>query len=340
MYSDLQWAIHRLYLDDYFQCTVSPMEIKYKPTGQKILFRGFDDPLKITSISVDKGVLCFVWIEEAYELQNEDDFNKLDLSIRGEVPDGYFKQITLTFNPWSDTHWLKRRFFDVQKDNIFAKTTTWECNEWLDEADREIFLDMKANNPDRYRVEGLGDWGITEGQIFKNLEIREISDEEIAQFDEIYNGVDWGTSPDPYAFVRCALEKDVLYIFDEYTVKNASNKSTAEWIIAHGYDDRIITCDRNEKKSVNDYKDLGLPARAAQKGPGSREYSYKWLTSLKKIVIDPVRCKVGTGEFSAYHHEKDKQGNFIPGYPDGEDHVIDATRYALEDKWKRRGNVA
>ena len=131
VYSDLKWAIHRLGLDAFFECTVSPMQIVRKSTGQKILFRGLDDGLKITSISVDYGVLCFVWIEEAYEISNEDDFNKLDMSIRGEVPDGYFKQITLTFNPWSATSWLKPRFFDVKDDDIFTKTTTWKQNEWL-----------------------------------------------------------------------------------------------------------------------------------------------------------------------------------------------------------------
>lgn len=131
MYSDLKWAIHRFGLDSYFDCTVSPLQIVRRSTGQKILFRGLDDGLKITSISVDYGVLCFVWIEEAFEV-NEDDFNKLDMSIRGEVPEGYFKQITLTFNPWSATSWLKKRFFDNLDDDIFTKTTTWQCNEWLD----------------------------------------------------------------------------------------------------------------------------------------------------------------------------------------------------------------
>lgn len=145
-------------MDDDWICTVSPMQFVNVFTGQKILFRGLDDGLKITSISVDYGVLCFVWIEEAYEITNEDDFNKLDMSIRGEVPDGYFKQITLTFNPWSATSWLKARFFDTPDEDVFVKTTTWQCNEWLDEADRNIFLKMKQNNPRRYRIEGDGEY--------------------------------------------------------------------------------------------------------------------------------------------------------------------------------------
>lgn len=166
-FADLQWAIHRLHLDDYFDCSVSPMQIVRKNTKQKILFRGLDDGLKVTSISVPKGVLCWVWVEEAYEIE-EADFNKLDMSIRGAVPDGYFKQITLTFNPWSEC-WLKTRFFDVESDNILAMTTTWQCNEWIDEADKRLFLEMQVKEPDRYRVEGAGEWGVVGDVYFKEF---------------------------------------------------------------------------------------------------------------------------------------------------------------------------
>lgn len=155
IYADTKWAIHQLGLDEHFKFTASPMEITYIPTGQKILFRGLDDGLKITSITVDKGVLNFVDIEEAYEI-SEDDFNKLDMSIRGELPEGYFKQITLIFNPWSANSWLKSRFFDIEDENIFTKTTTFECNEWLDDADRNIFALMQKQNPRRYNIEGMG----------------------------------------------------------------------------------------------------------------------------------------------------------------------------------------
>ena len=171
IYADTLWAIQQLGLEDYFKATSSPLEITYIPTGQKILFRGLDDGLKITSITVSYGVLNFVDIEEAYEI-SEDDFNKLDMSIRGELPAGYFKQLTLIFNPWSATSWLKSRFFDVQEENIFTKTTTWRCNEWLDDADRKIFELMKKQNPRRYRIEGDGEWGIAEGLIYTNFEQR------------------------------------------------------------------------------------------------------------------------------------------------------------------------
>ena len=167
-YTELKWAIHRLGVAKKWKCTQSPLEMTYKPTGQKIYFRGLDDTLKLTSITVEKGYLCWAWIEEAYQVANEKDFDMLDESIRGAIPPetGLYKQITLTFNPWSRTHWIKKRFFDCEPDaDILAMTTNYTCNEWLDEADLRKFERMKKENPERYKVAGLGDWGI-DGLIF------------------------------------------------------------------------------------------------------------------------------------------------------------------------------
>jgi len=218
VFSDLKWAIHRLQMDEDWICTVSPMQFTNVFTGQKILFRGLDDGLKITSISVDKDVLCWVWIEEAYKITNEDDFNKLDLSIRGEIPEGYFKQITLTFDPWSAISWLKARFFDKPDEDVFVKTTTWECNEWLDEADRAIFLKMRKNNPRRYRIEREGEWGIAEGLIYTNVIYETFDANEIRRINGIESafGLDFGYT-DPNAFI-CALVDNAamrIYIFDD-----------------------------------------------------------------------------------------------------------------------------
>ena len=167
-FSDLKWAINRLGVQDYWSVKESPLEIIYIPTGQKILFRGLDDPLKVTSITVETGNLCWAWIEEAYEINKEQDFNMLDESIRGTVEEPLYKQITLTFNPWNELHWLKKRFFDVEDENIMAKTTNYMCNEWLDDSDKKLFEDMKKNNPRRYQVAGLGNWGIVEGLVYEN----------------------------------------------------------------------------------------------------------------------------------------------------------------------------
>ena len=169
-YADLKWATYRLGVSHLWDFTTSPLYAIYNPTGQRIFFRGLDDPMKITSISVPQGYLCWCWIEEAYEIDKEEDFDMLDESIRGNIPAPLFKQITLTFNPWSSTHWMKKRFFDVQgDDNILAKTTNYLCNEWLDESDRQKFEDMKERNPKRYKVAGLGDWGIDGGQVFEEF---------------------------------------------------------------------------------------------------------------------------------------------------------------------------
>lgn len=162
-YTELKWAINRLGVAHKWRCKESPLEMTYKPTGQKIYFRGLDDPLKLTSITVEHGYLCFVWVEEAYQIVNEKDFDTLNESIRGYIPPetGLFKQITLTFNPWSRTHWLKKRFFDCEPDDdILAMTTNYMCNEWLDDADRKVFERMKVENPERYKTAGLGDWGM------------------------------------------------------------------------------------------------------------------------------------------------------------------------------------
>ena len=162
-FTELKWAINRIGVADRWEIKESPLEMTYTNSDgkkQKIYFRGLDDSLKITSITVEHGVLCWMWIEEAYEIMNETDFDMLDESIRGEVPEGLFKQITLTFNPWNEKHWMKKRFFDAEDNpDILAKTTNYQCNEWLDEADLRVFEQMKKNNPRRYKVAGLGDWG-------------------------------------------------------------------------------------------------------------------------------------------------------------------------------------
>jgi len=165
-FAQLKWSAKRLGVFDKWKFTESPLECKYIPTGQKILFRGFDDVLKLTSITVDTGVLCWVWLEETFEIDEEKDFNTLDESIRGEMPEGLWKQLTLTFNPWVQSHWTKDRFFDKEDPEAFTSTTTFRCNEWLDDADRKLIEDIEFSNPERYKVVGLGEYGIPGGQYF------------------------------------------------------------------------------------------------------------------------------------------------------------------------------
>lgn len=329
VFSDLNWAIHKFGLDDYFESTVSPMQIVRKSTGQKILFRGLDDGQKVTSISVDKGVLCWVWIEEAFEITNEADFDKLDMSIRGEVPEGYFKQITITFNPWSATSWLKARFFDVTDDDIFTKTTTWECNEWLDASDRNLFLKMKVNNPRRYRIEGDGDWGIAEGLIYEKVRFESFDIDKIRAISGIKSafGLDFGFT-DPNAFVCMLIDNTAkkIYVFDEWYKTGVTNKIIAQAIKDKGYGGQRIICDCAEPKSIAELQEEDINAEASRKGKDSVNHGIQLIQNYE-IVVHDINCPEFKTEILNYCWAKDKNGK-PTDKPDHEfSHGMDAMRY-------------
>ena len=331
VYSDLKWAIHKLGLDRQFECTVSPMQITRISTGQKILFRGLDDGLKITSISVDKGYLCWVWIEEAYEISNEDDFNKLDMSIRGEVPDGYFKQITMTFNPWSATSWLKPRFFDVEDDDIFTKTTTWKCNEWLDDADRNIFLKMQVNNPRRYRIEGDGEWGIAEGLIYEKVRFEDFDIDAIRAIPGIKSafGLDFGFT-DPNAFTCFLIDNTAMkiYVFDEWYRTGVTNRIIAQAIKDKGYGGQKIICDSAEPKSIAELQEEGINAEGSRKGKDSVNHGIQLIQNYE-IIVHERNCPEFKKEIQNYCWAKDKDGK-PTDKPDHEfSHGMDSMRYAV-----------
>lgn len=332
-FAQLKWAIHRLGVDDYWQATNSPLELIYRPTGQKILFRGLDDPLKVTSISVDKGIICFLWIEEAYEVMKEEDFDMLDESIRGEVPDGLFKQITLTLNPWNDRHWIKGRFFDVKDDDILAITTNYMCNEWLDDSDLKVFEKMKANNPKRYRVAGLGEWGSVDGLIYENVEERAFDIDKIRGKKGIESafGLDFGYTNDPSAFF-CGLidlKESVIYVFDEFYEKGMSNKKIYEKITELGYRKERIVADGAEPKSIDELKDLGLwGIVGSKKGKDSVNNGIQFIQNFK-IIVHP-RCVNFLTEIYNYQWDKDKFGRSINIPAHDFSHMMDAMRYAVE----------
>ncbi|MFC2476108.1 MAG: PBSX family phage terminase large subunit [Catonella sp.] len=329
VFSDLKWAIHKLHLDDYFECTVSPMQIVRKSTGQKILFRGLDDGLKITSISVDYGVLCWVWIEEAFEITNEADFDKLDMSIRGEVPEGYFKQITITFNPWSATSWLKARFFDVVDDDVFTKTTTWECNEWLDEADRNIFIKMKVNNPRRYKIEGDGEWGIAEGLIYEKVRFENFDIDSIRAIKGIKAafGLDFGFT-DPNAFVCMLIDNTErkIYVFDEWYKTGVTNKIIAQAIKDKGYGGQKIICDCAEPKSIAELREDSINAESSRKGKDSVNHGIQLIQNYE-IVVHEKNCPEFKIEVQNYCWAKDKDGKPTDKPDHDFSHGMDAMRY-------------
>lgn len=215
-FAQLRWAIERLGVPAWWKARVSPLELEYLPTGQRILFRGMDDPLKVTSITVKHGILCWSWLEEAYEV-DEDSFNRIDESLRGQLPKGYYVQWLISFNPWSSSSWLKARFFDVPHDNVLAMTTTYECNEWLSDTDRAMFEDMKRTDPERYKVAGEGEWGIEAGQFFK--EWREskhvIEPFKVPDGWMRFRSMDWGSAR-PYACLWWAVDYDgSMYCYRE-----------------------------------------------------------------------------------------------------------------------------
>ena len=332
-FSDLKWAINRLGVQDYWSVKESPLEIIYIPTGQKILFRGLDDPLKVTSITVETGNLCWAWIEEAYEINKEQDFNMLDESIRGTVEEPLYKQITLTFNPWNERHWLKKRFFDVEDENIMAKTTNYMCNEWLDDSDKKLFEDMKKNNPRRYQVAGLGNWGIVEGLVYENWEEKEFDVNEISKRKGVKSafGLDFGYTNDPSAFF-CGLidvANKKIYVFDEIYRNAMKNREIAEEIIRKGYGKEKIVADSQEPKSIDELYDLGLKGiRKSRKGKDSINNGVQYIQDYK-IIIHP-RCVNFITEISNYMWDKDKFDNPINKPVDDFNHLMDAMRYALE----------
>lgn len=332
-YTELKWAIHRYGVDSLFDCKLSPLEITYKPTGQKIYFRGLDDPLKITSITVDVGCLCWCWIEEAYEISDENDFNMIDESIRGVTPEGLFKQITITFNPWNEGHWLKKRFFDSEDENVLAKTTNYMCNEWLDEADIRVFEDMKKNNPKRYDVAGLGNWGVSEGLVYENWQEKVFSKDEVAGMEGVVSafGLDFGYTNDPTALF-CGLvdvNNKVIYVFDEMYEKAMSNEKIAKKIIDMGYGKEKITADSAEPKSIDRLRELGVRnVQSARKGRDSVNNGIDYVQGFS-IIVHP-KCSNFVREIGLYRWDKDKEGRSINKPVDDNNHLMDAMRYALE----------
>ena len=331
-FTDLKWALDRIGVLRDWNITLSPLEMTRKSTGQKILFRGLDDVLKITSITVEKGVLCWAWLEEAYEVMKEDDFNILDESIRGECPAPLFKQWTITFNPWNERHWLKKRFFDNPDEDTLALTTNYMCNEWLDAADIKVFEDMKKRNPRRYAVAGLGGWGIADGLVYENWKEENFDVDEITKRNDLIScfGLDFGYTNDPSTLFCGLLDQGNkrLYVFDEMYGKGMSNKKIADTVKEMGYGKERITADSAEPKSIDELKSLGLRVKAAMKGKDSVKNGIQWIQDLE-IIIHP-RCVNFITEISNYTWDKDKFGTMLNVPIDDFNHLMDAMRYALE----------
>lgn len=351
-FAQLKIAIKRLKVSHLWKCTTSPMEMTYLPTGQKIIFRGLDDPLKITSVTVEVGYLCWAWFEEMYQVVNEADFNKIDMSIRGAVPKHLFKQITCIFNPWSETHWLNDRFFKggvedrnslitkglvIHKntDDVLAMTTNFRANEFLDEADLNVFRTMELENPKRFEVEGNGNWGICEGTVFYRWEIREFDVNELIKSGrfETCLGLDFGYTNDPTAFVASLVdvENKEIYVFDEHYEKGMFNEDIVKMIEYKGFAKSKITADSAEEKSIKWMKRNGLPRiRSSVKGPDSIIYGIQYLQGYKVYILP--KCKNFIVEIKNYIWDTDKKTGKALNKPiDDYNHLLDAWRYSIEE---------
>lgn len=331
-FAQLKWAMRQLKVERYFKCSVSPLEITYIPTGQKILFRGLDDPLKVTSITVEVGALCRLWIEEAYEIMSEDAFNRLDESIRGQLPNGMYHQVVLTFNPWSDRHWLKKRFFDEPSENVLALTTNYMCNEFLGESDLALFEEMKKN-PKRYKVAGLGEWGVVDGLVYENWKEQDFSIDEVRKLPGVKAifGLDFGYTTDPTALFCGVVDvaERRLYVFDELYERALTNRAIAERVQRLGYAKEAIIADCAEPKSITELREFGLTrARASKKGADSILNGVQRIQDYE-IIVHP-RCVNFLTEISQYQWEKDRFGKYTGKPEDDNNHLMDAMRYAFE----------
>ena len=335
-FTELKWAMKRLQVEHLWQVKESPLEMTCIPTGQKIYFRGLDDPLKITSIATEVGVLCWMWIEEAYEITSEEDFDTLAESMLGDCPEHLFKQITLTFNPWNEKIWIKKRFFDVDDPDVLAITTNYLCNEWLSEADKKVFEKMKEKNPRRYNVAGLGNWGVVDGLVYENWKEQTFTLKDIGDCKTAV-GLDFGYTNDPTAFFVgfIDLENKRLWVWDEFSKKGMSNRNIFDEITTMGYGKERITADSAEPKSIDELKGYGLRINGAKKGKDSINYGIQFIQGFE-IIIHP-RCVNFITEISNYTWAVDKFNKKLNQPIDDFNHLMDAMRYAIEQYIKGKG---
>jgi PBSX family phage terminase large subunit len=340
VYAQYIWAIGELGMAAYWEAKVSPMELIYKPTGQKIMFRGADDPMKIKSIKVPFGYIAVTHFEEKDQFAGRAEIrNILQSTMRGGSVFWNFE----SYNPpISRDNWANKDSLEERADRLCHKSTYLQAPpEWLGEQFLAEAEHLKETDERAYQHEYLGIPVGTGGNVFENLELREITDEEMSHFDQIYQGVDYGWFPDPFAFIRLHYDRarETIYLMDEIYQNKLTNEASGNIIIQRGYKDAYITCDSAEPKSVADYRAMGLPAKASVKGPGSVDYGMKWL-QRRKIVIDRKRTPNAYNEFVNYEYERNKDGDIISGYPDANNHLIDATRYALERISRQMGVIA
>ena len=343
VYEQMVWAIDMLGLRELFRLRVSPMEIRYLPTGQRILFRGADDPGKSKSIKLSEGYFGYLWFEELSEFRGMQDVRTIKASVLRGLPAGARSVTFYSYNPpISARNWVNEEA-NRPKDGRLVHASDYRSVPiaWLGEdfiAEAEA---LRASNERAYRHMYLGEVTGTGGNVFDNLSLRAISDAEIGSFGATYAGLDFGWFPDPLHFARCAYDpaRRRLYIYDEYRTVRTSNADAYRMLVEKKQltSAEEVIADSAEMKSVNDMRSYGMRCVAATKGPGSVRASMRWLQALNEIVIDPARCPEAAREFAQYEYERTRDGEFVDAYPDADNHAIDAVRYALNRVWMRAG---
>lgn len=341
VYEQLIWAIDKLGVTEKWKTKLSPLELVYIPTGQRILFRGADKPQKLKSTKVHKGYIRYIWYEETAEFTGIEEIRTINQSLMrgGEKFDVFY-----SFNPpKSQRNWVNKEVTDfrdgkrVHHSDYLSVPSSWLGKKFFEEAEH-----LKEIKPEAYKHEYLGEVTGTGGEVFTNIKSRVISNEEINSFDRIKRGCDFGYASDPFVYIICNFDKKRrrLFIFDEISMVGLSNARAAEMIKAKGHYSQTIICDNAEPKSIAEFRNLGLRAAGARKGPDSVNYGIKFLQSLDEIIIDRDRCPYAWEEFYNYELEPDGNDGFKAEFPDKNNHTIDAVRYALEDEISsRKGKV-
>lgn len=352
VYNQMLWAVEILGLGPWFRARVSPMELEYVPTGQKIVFRGMDDPLKMKGVKFTRGYCAIQWFEELDQIET---WEAVSSALRSFRRGGDRFWTFYTYNPprvlWS---WVNKKALEMERrpsclvhhstylDVLEGGHADWLGEQFIEDAEYE-----KEEHPQHYRWEFLGDATGTGGAVFENLKSAELSDERIASFDNHRNGIDWGWFPDPWRFVRCEWEpgNGRLIIFDEASANKTTPQETAKMVrkkltypngpgLSPVFHDEWVLCDDANPSDIRVYRDEGIRARSAEKG-NMRRASYLWLAGLREILIDPKRCPLTFEEFSLCEYAKDRNGEYLDDFPDGNDHSIDAVRYAVMQDVRR-----
>ena len=368
VFADLKWAAKKIKTYDEWDFIRNPLEATNRITEQKILFRGLDDWQKIASITIDDPnlVLCWVWFEEAFEIEKKDTYDKVRMSIRGKMPEGYFNQSLATLNPWSDQHFIVKKItskltpdekilekkgkqeliteeeqeFVYNGQNVKEKVsqllmiTNYKLNEFLDIKDYARFEQKKKEDYEDYKTSGLGMPGISKGLIFRNWRIED-TEKYKNTFELIRRGLDFGYSSDPSAFLQfnVNLKTKQIVVFDEFGATELTNEMLANELKKRIEPYALIKADAAEPKSIAELNNLGINAIPAQKGPDSVLHGIKWLKGFE-IIVDP-KCKGLIEELGLYRWKVDKLDNPLNIPEDKNNHYIDALRYGSDDLYLR-----